>query len=78
MGADSKMKSKYLTVYDYGSGGVWTYIYANTPREIVDKYPKLQVLPDEPAWFTDQDRDITKSFDIEDEPDDFLSQMRSS
>ena len=63
-------KEKLLTAYDYGSGRVWQYIYANSPQEILRKYPGLTVFIEEPSWFKDRilskitvrEYDILKSF----------------
>jgi hypothetical protein len=43
-----RMKTKLLTVYDYGMGAIWRYIYARRAEEIADKYPGLEVLEQEP------------------------------
>jgi hypothetical protein len=75
MGSNRAMKKKFLTLYDYGSGGVWTYIYATSAQAISEKYPRLTIIEHEPEWFTDEDKKITKSYDINDEPDPFLSRM---
>lgn len=71
------MKKKFLTVYDYGMGGVWTYILANSAKDVSDKYPKLKVLDQEPDWFFDQDTNkIIRTVDIDDLPDPFLREVR--
>lgn len=70
------MRKKFLTVYDYGTGGVWTYVTAGDRNDILKKYPKLQVLDSEPEWFTSDDRNGIRTCDIDDEPDDFLTRMR--
>ena len=30
-----KQKQKYLTVYDYGTGGVWQYFFAYNKKDII-------------------------------------------
>ena len=70
------MKKKFLTVYDYGMGGVWRYIRADSAKDVLDKYPKLEVLHREPDWFTDESRRLTETNDINDPPDIFLRRMR--
>ena len=75
MDADWAMKQKFLTLYDYGTGGIWTYIRANSAKEVSAKYPKLTILEKDPDWFTDEDRQATKTVDIDDPPDAFLAEM---
>jgi len=65
------MKQEYLAVHDYGTGGVWVVITAQTPQEIVNKYPFLQVVTTRPTWMTDEGYAETKrrmSFDIDNPP----------
>lgn len=76
MGEHRAMKTKFLTVYDYGTGGVWTYITAERRDDILRKYPKLQVMENDPAWFTNEDRNGIRTCDIDDDPDEFLVRMR--
>lgn len=40
------MKRKFLTVYDYGTGGVWRYMWAPDREAIRNKYPGLSSYPD--------------------------------
>lgn len=70
------MRKKFLTLYDYGMGGVWIYICANSAEEISERYPELEVLDREPDWFDDEGRRTTKTVDIDDPPDVFLRGMR--
>lgn len=78
MGRYWAMKKKYLTVYDYGTGGAWTYIMASSADEILNKYPRLKIVDPEPKWFTDEDRRTTNTVDIDDDPDKFLVLMTKS
>ena len=70
------MRKKFLTVYDYGTGGVWRYIYANSAKDILDKYPGLTILDCEPDWFKDRPMGKITTIDFEDPPDIFLRTMR--
>jgi hypothetical protein len=48
-----------LTAYDYGTGGVWTYIRADSPKQILEKFRDLTVYKQPPSWMTeDRRRDI--------------------
>jgi hypothetical protein len=47
-------KEKFLIAYDYGTGGVWAVMYARSPEEILQKYPKVSVQLEHPHWMTDE------------------------
>jgi hypothetical protein len=50
---------KYLVCYDYGTGGVWLYIEAESPSQIEATYRDLKVFEAPPAWLTpDEDAQI--------------------
>jgi hypothetical protein len=71
MGALSSMKSKYLVVYDYGTGGVWGVMHAGSKEEILLKYPQLKISDERPVWMSDADYkriEATSSFHIHDPP----------
>lgn len=76
------MKTKFLAVYDYGTGGVWAVVAAESKDEIVEKYPVLTIFDERPSWMTAEDYGsivATASFDIEDEPPMWLvTAMRES
>ena len=67
-------KTKFITIYEYGSGGIWQYVYANSQEQITAKYPKLSVLEEEPEWFAERILSAGKlrEYDIEDEPDEIM------
>ena len=74
------MKSKFLTVFDYGTGGVWTVICARTKEEITKKFPKLIVYgyDQPPAWMEKSElADIESKgvYDIDTPPNEFLSSL---
>jgi hypothetical protein len=69
------MKAKYLTVYDYGTGGVWAIIAAPSRNDIAAKYPMLKVFDDPPGWMSQSQYTeilLTSSFDLDDEPPNWL------
>ncbi len=43
-------KKRFLTVDDYGMGGIWIYVFARNEKEIRVKYPKLSVVHQRPDW----------------------------
>jgi hypothetical protein len=46
---------KYLVCYDYGAGGVWLYVEADSPEQITERYRDLQVVEMPPTWMTAED-----------------------
>jgi hypothetical protein len=69
------MKTAFLVVYDYGTGGVWAVIHARSKGEIAQKYPMLIVQEDHPPWMTEKKyREIASSntLDIDDQPTGWL------
>ena len=40
------IKQKFLTCYDYGTGGVWTYVWAANEAQIHEMFPDLLVFSD--------------------------------
>ena len=63
------MKQKFLVNYEYGMGGVWALVMANSEEQISERFPELTVVHDRPAWLTeDEARRIeeTLTMDIDD------------
>jgi hypothetical protein len=44
------MKQRYLVVYDYGQGGLWGYVLAESADDIERRYPDVRVIEEAPAW----------------------------
>jgi hypothetical protein len=65
-------KRRFLTVYDYGAGRVWQYIYAENPEQVQAKYPALQVVASEPIWLEGAQRTL-REYDIDAEPDEVMA-----
>jgi hypothetical protein len=70
-------KTRYLSVYDYGQGGIWLYLIARSPEEITAKYPELQVVSEHPDWLKgDHLRNVeARTFDIDDAPAGWLETL---
>jgi hypothetical protein len=54
--------------YDYETGGVWVYIYAESPGEIHSKFRDLTVYESPPKWMSEterQDIETRSLFDLE-------------
>ena len=66
---------KFLTCYDYGTGGIWRYVFAESAQEIITKYPELEVVDLVPEWM---DQNVINSpneltIDVNDNNDEFLN-----
>jgi hypothetical protein len=44
--------SQFLACYEYGTGGVWLYVEAETASQVVERYPALTVFDQAPPWWT--------------------------
>lgn len=72
------MKKKHLVVYDYGQGGLWAFIVAESPDEIEHRYPELKVVQEIPGWMTDDLRarlEATETYDLEAPPSGLLADL---
>jgi hypothetical protein len=64
-------KQSFLTVYDYGAGGLWAIMRSPDKNSIKRKYPILDVFDERPRWMSDDlyakiaERNL---YDIDDEP----------
>jgi hypothetical protein len=72
------VKHRFLTVHDYGTGGVWQYIYAESEEAIMRKYPLLEVVHTEPQWLTDGLGTRLQEYDIDAEPDQVLANFTNA
>ena len=71
------MKNKFLTCYDYSTGGIWKYFYAESAQKITDKYPELSISDVIPDWM-DKSRVIRLNelaVDINVDDDEFLNSL---
>jgi hypothetical protein len=44
------VQSEYLVGYDYGMGGVWAVVRAESADEITTRYPEVVIVTERPAW----------------------------
>jgi hypothetical protein len=72
------MKRPFLTVYDYGQGGVWLFLLAESEEQIRERYPDLQIAEKPPPSLDEEQlADIrARTLDIDDETDPFLASLR--
>ena len=47
------VRRPHLVVYDYGQGGVWAYVWAESDHQIRELYPELTVVDELPVWLGD-------------------------
>ena len=71
-------RKEFFVLYDYGKGGLWAIVRADTVEQVRRRYPQLQVFEDRPASANDamvaaMRRD--NCFDIDDEPVGWLAEF---
>lgn len=73
------MKRPFLTFYDYGQGGVWLFLLAESEEQIRERYPDLQIAEKPPPSLDEEQlADIrARTLDIDDETDPFLAAFGS-
>ena len=47
-------KTTYLAVHDYGTGGIWVLIDAESADQVERIYPQLKVVDTRPPWLEGQ------------------------
>ena len=47
-----RIRAPYIACYDYGQGGVWLLLDAESPEQINLKYPSLTVFTERPTWMS--------------------------
>ena len=68
------MPDRYLVVYDYGTGGLWAYVTASSETEILEAFPELEVVHEQPGWMGDAERGRLDVLDIQ-RPSGLLTQI---
>ena len=66
---------RFLTVYDYGTGGVWAWVSAPSADAILAAYPELQIVDELPDWLEDEP---VLSIDLDDDDHPVLAALRGS
>jgi hypothetical protein len=72
------VKTKFLVVYDYGTGGAWALLLADSAEQVRERFPELQIVTQWPAWLTgDQERHLRErmTIDIDDTDNVFLAAL---
>jgi hypothetical protein len=44
------VRNRFLVVYNYGQGGLWGHVFADSPEQITQRWPELRVAAERPAW----------------------------
>lgn len=63
------MKHKYLVNYDYGMGGAWAFLMAESEADIETRFPELTIVRETPTWLTPREAEHlerTLTIDIDD------------
>ena len=68
----SEGKQRFLTVYDYGMGGCWQFIYARSKAEILEKFPDLEIVDSVPKQMDDDQLAKMRVYDIDGLLDEFM------
>jgi hypothetical protein len=66
---------RYLVCYDYGTGGLWWWITANSPDEITAKFREVVVFERPPTWWNDDIDAQTPRRGLRESPDDALASL---
>ena len=73
-------KQTFLICYDYGTGGVWFLIDANSKEQVEKLHPQFEAFTDKPDWMSEEDKieyyetaeKVGSHWDIDDEPQGWL------
>jgi hypothetical protein len=68
----SEKTGLYLFALDGGTSATYCYFTADSPRDVLRKYPVLTFVEDEWAWMTDEWKESVKRrrlFDVDDNPE---------
>lgn len=47
-------RKEFLVLYDYGQGGLWALVRADSPEQVRRRYPQLCVFDERPAMVSDE------------------------
>ncbi|MEO9944012.1 hypothetical protein [Paraglaciecola sp.] len=59
------MKTKFLTCYDYGQGGIWRFVFAESKEQLSQLYPELHIVNEQPPWMEKDDLDRMEKLSID-------------
>jgi hypothetical protein len=67
-----RVPTDYLVAYDYGQGGVWAIVEAESVAAITAMYPEPQVVEDRPVWLNDERYERLPRLTLDREPTGLL------
>lgn len=79
MGSNCAM-NKYLVVYDYGQGGRWAFVVAESPDQLRKLYPELKIVSKRPEWMDEavtQHLEENETYRVTDQPSGLLAELVS-
>jgi hypothetical protein len=79
LGATGMSEKEFLILHDYGQGGLWHYIRAESRDQILAKYSDLVVYEQAPDFLKDRDLERIRDlgiWDIDDAPSDWLAALQ--
>jgi len=72
------MKKSFLVALDYGQGGLWAYVQADSAEAIKRRFPELEVFRRAPDWMTpavQEELRKSQSYDLDEEPRGLLERI---
>jgi hypothetical protein len=75
---DRPVKRRFLVNYDYGMGGAWAFLMAESAAEIRKRFRELTVVHDRPSWMTADDVSLLEeklTLDIDDSSAPILKEL---
>jgi hypothetical protein len=74
------MKRPFLVCHDYGMGGLWAFMLAESEDDITGRFPSLVVVTERPSWMDETEEENlrrTMTVDIDDEDHPFTKAIQS-
>ena len=69
------MKQRFLVVFDYGQGGLWAYVWADSAEAIGERFPELEGFRRAPDWMTPEVQEQLRTYDLDDDPRGLLAEI---
>lgn len=54
-------RNEFLVLYDYGQGGLWALVHADSADQIRQRFPEVQVFDERPAMVSDEMLEAVRS-----------------
>ena len=48
-----RVTREFLVCFDYGTGGLWAVVIADSADQIKGRYPEVSIAPERPPWMDD-------------------------